>query len=763
MRKVCFALTAALFAGSGSGMASPVPMELPAWFAPAQDDYDASVVLPDVDEPNWDFGNYYVRAESDYLDVFRCYYNYNSSQDDWLILPQLKTEAGGLFRISLSAYTTAKVSYSILWGSEPTLEAMTNVIWQGESGYTVEMTPIEEDFTVPAGENIYVGFHVTTELGVGYLDICDITVSQASTAFPAAPELSVTMDGLTGTATVLLPSKTVGGDDIPSSEVKAVIVVDGMEKYTYTIGGVPGDEVTAELSLPAGEHTAVCTASYVADGQEWQSKPATASFTAFVPEDYTLELPLEFTPADENFALLKILNVNDDTREWTMNPVYPGEIRLENHFRNDADDWAILPAVNVTVPGKYKFTMMAGAHSANCPESVELCVGASPDPGAMTLTPIRLEDFTDVRGSDGRLPVFEGVAEIPAAGKYYLGIHGFSKADMLYVYVSTVTMEKIEEPLVDPDLYATLPADMFDIEIGMACTDGVRFKFTPVDKLMVYANILVDERYLTEDGLEDIDFACQIVNVSNQMLDMMGSFEAAMSAEFFYLGDTEGDGFGGMATGTRAFFAVMGLDYHEDSNTVTAATKVSRSEVFEFTDEHFPQEEPWADLVNPQYIEKGNAKVVRVEVVPNDAAGDYVYGKAFAPDHRDNNSDSEIIDWLTSTSNMMETWIYPNRIDAELEPGQQALIAVTTLYKSSGKKSDRLNWMLVEAPPQVGMPVKVLASATGTSSVGTINVMDENIPVEYYTIDGVKVDGGVLAPGLYLRRQGNVVTKVIVR
>ena len=50
----------------------------------------------------------------------------------------------------------------------------------------------------------------------------------------------------------------------------------------------------------------------------------------------------------------------------------------------------------------------------------------------------------------------------------------------------------------------------------------------------------------------------------------------------------------------------------------------------------------------------------------------------------------------------------------------------------------------------------------GQSGVDEI-VVDENAPVEYFNIQGVKVDVENAAPGLYIRRQGNVATKVIVK
>jgi hypothetical protein len=38
-----------------------------------------------------------------------------------------------------------------------------------------------------------------------------------------------------------------------------------------------------------------------------------------------------------------------------------------------------------------------------------------------------------------------------------------------------------------------------------------------------------------------------------------------------------------------------------------------------------------------------------------------------------------------------------------------------------------------------------------------------NAPVEYFSINGMRVNGNNLVPGLYIKRQGTEVTKVIVK
>ncbi len=49
------------------------------------------------------------------------------------------------------------------------------------------------------------------------------------------------------------------------------------------------------------------------------------------------------------------------------------------------------------------------------------------------------------------------------------------------------------------------------------------------------------------------------------------------------------------------------------------------------------------------------------------------------------------------------------------------------------------------------------------STTGITGVATDNAPVEYYNINGVKVNADSLAPGLYIRVQGNHATKTIIR
>lgn len=53
--------------------------------------------------------------------------------------------------------------------------------------------------------------------------------------------------------------------------------------------------------------------------------------------------------------------------------------------------------------------------------------------------------------------------------------------------------------------------------------------------------------------------------------------------------------------------------------------------------------------------------------------------------------------------------------------------------------------------------------AVDNSGVAEIVIADENAPVEFYNLNGVRVNSDNLVPGLYIRRQGAKASKIIVR
>ncbi|WP_300925717.1 calycin-like domain-containing protein [Duncaniella muris] len=61
-----------------------------------------------------------------------------------------------------------------------------------------------------------------------------------------------------------------------------------------------------------------------------------------------------------------------------------------------------------------------------------------------------------------------------------------------------------------------------------------------------------------------------------------------------------------------------------------------------------------------------------------------------------------------------------------------------------------------------GIPIKVTFTST-TSGITDITVDNSNAPVEFYNLQGVRVNADNLTPGIYVRRQGSQVSKVLVK
>lgn len=61
-----------------------------------------------------------------------------------------------------------------------------------------------------------------------------------------------------------------------------------------------------------------------------------------------------------------------------------------------------------------------------------------------------------------------------------------------------------------------------------------------------------------------------------------------------------------------------------------------------------------------------------------------------------------------------------------------------------------------------GIPIKVTFTSA-TSGITDITVDNSNAPVEFYNLQGVRVNADNLTPGIYVRRQGSQVSKVLVK
>lgn len=152
------------------------------------------------------------------------------------------------------------------------------------------------------------------------------------------------------------------------------------------------------------------------------------------------------------------IDANNDGKSWAFNSsvfdgVTNGYLSIGYHSVNTADDWAITPGLNLKGGQSYELTLDAWTNSF--PERIEVFFGTAPTASAMTG---RVIEPTEVTGNyKDSSPLHLSGSITPAAdGVYYVGIHGISDPDQLYLSIDNL---KISAPLA-----AAVPAAVADLK-----------------------------------------------------------------------------------------------------------------------------------------------------------------------------------------------------------------------------------------------------------------------------------------------------------
>lgn len=416
----------------------PLPMPLPASIAPdAQDADHALFINVDNDQTEWEY--YSPNYEDVNAGTFRYDYGNGNDANDWLILPQMLTEAGGAFNLSfdLRTVTNNPNDLEIYWGSEATVAAMTNLVAQLEAVDTGgEFAGQSLDFGVPAGTNIYIGVLCKSDRGRNYVSIKNIELDATVGLAPSAPLIkSYDFEGKTGSITVTAPSVNISGEAVAGAMTLA-LVLDGEEFGSMPCS--PGEDVVFDnVELEFGSHVAKAVATVVIDGESYNGQVAVRSF--IVSPLYSV--PFEYTPDQDTFSFLSIHDSNADGRTWTF---YKDNniptLRCQYNSSLDMDDWAILPPVMIERAGTYRLTYTVRS-TRNYPESIALTMGTGMQPSDQTRV---LDTAVDIPDS---YTTYETEFVIDEPGRYNIGIHGISAPDKSYLYFSGLILERLVVPV----------------------------------------------------------------------------------------------------------------------------------------------------------------------------------------------------------------------------------------------------------------------------------------------------------------------------
>lgn len=408
--------------------------------------------LADVnsDGATWKFDDYDAAAA----------YNYSSTNpgNDWLISPGITVEAGAYlleFEYKGSSYGE---KMDVFWGTANTVEAMTNaVVDLGTFSNSEEYARSTSMLVVKDAGTIYLGFHAKSDANMYKLYLKNVCLSTAEGKDAAALSISTVESGYEmAEESITLRVANNGKDDISNLEVG------------YAISG--GATVTETIaSLAAGtelDYTFAQKADFTETGS-YTVKAWTALAGDEIPGNDTCTITLRHKgparvpyfngfEATDNTEDVVLIDLNDDPAdgengEWTVNEdgffsafARTGSFSLVYFYSktNPGNDWAILEPINLD-PGYYSFRFWYSSFGDH-PERLSAYYGTAPTPEGMTNLLVSHDPFQ----SDEYLES-ASVVHIETAGIYYFGFHATSDPDENVICVDDVSLEKIENPVLD--------------------------------------------------------------------------------------------------------------------------------------------------------------------------------------------------------------------------------------------------------------------------------------------------------------------------
>lgn len=145
---------------------------------------------------------------------------------------------------------------------------------------------------------------------------------------------------------------------------------------------------------------------------------------------------------EEEFSEMTVEDTNGDGETWMFDPIQSlarCKYSAADNYKMPMDDWLFSPSV-IMKPGRmYRLAAMVNNnYLAN--ERAELGFGQLPESASMTIVSQRY-NLTSANPT-----TIEAYVNVETEGKYYMGVHGCSAADCLYLYAGKFSIT--EGPLI---------------------------------------------------------------------------------------------------------------------------------------------------------------------------------------------------------------------------------------------------------------------------------------------------------------------------
>ena len=484
-----------------------IPTPMGYTFAPDDDEFSwCTVINANGDSNTWEICNSGFSEEGRLEDqALRYSYSYTKNADEWLILPAFEGGAAGARLLSFLASTKFNAeALEVCMAYEPTVEALSqNVIWSNTALNLGDVFVRQEAyFAVEADKQFYIAFHAISPANAAYLYVQHITVDVTDGSAPVAPSLSNPLfDGGDGTVTLTFPTLNIDGMTMDAStEIKVDVTLDGAP-YGETLTGAPGEEVSLQFSdLTLAEHTVTATSySFNANGEKIGGQVASLTFKCRISSSFAYQLPLDLDLNKESFDLCLVVDANEDGKTWE-NDTYANVFTYGYSRENEADDWIITPAIEVTEPGDYEIALTVSSKSASYTEEFEVMLGTAQTTAAMTIEVLPRTGILSTAWN--RL---DKTLRIDEPGRYYLGIHCVSAKDLYGLNVKKLEFKANKVTNESPAAVTDLAGD--GLETGELTAEltftfpAVTVEGTPLDaETALTATLTSSEESVTVDG-----------------------------------------------------------------------------------------------------------------------------------------------------------------------------------------------------------------------------------------------------------------------
>lgn len=137
------------------------------------------------------------------------------------------------------------------------------------------------------------------------------------------------------------------------------------------------------------------------------------------------------------FSEFTVINANSDDRTWTYGGTIGQNATYQWNSNSAADDWLITPAIIMTPGATYEFGIDAKASGYT--ERFEVLLGNEPTVESMYASVIPATEISgyDVTHYTGRFTITPSKSD----GKYYIGIHAISDADMFTLTIDNLSVD----------------------------------------------------------------------------------------------------------------------------------------------------------------------------------------------------------------------------------------------------------------------------------------------------------------------------------